>query len=46
MKINYFNKEEALNKDIQTIQNLFDEEMVNITDSSGKNIKNNNQQGD
>ncbi|MDE7328414.1 MAG: DNA polymerase III subunit gamma/tau [Clostridia bacterium] len=40
LKINYFNKEEALNKDIKTVQNLFDEDMVNVTDSSGKsNIK-------
>lgn len=35
LKIDYFNKEEALNKDIKAVQNLFDEEMVNITDSSG-----------
>ena len=39
LKISYFNKEQALNKDVKTVQNLFDEEMVNVTDSSGKTNK-------
>ena len=34
LSIKFFNKEEALNKDIKKVQNLFDEEMVNITNSS------------
>lgn len=34
LSIRFFNKEEALNKDIKKVQNLFDEEMVNITNSS------------
>jgi len=35
LSIKYLNKEEALNKDIKAVQNLFDEDMVNITNSSG-----------
>lgn len=34
LDIKYFNKEQALNKDIKAVQDLFDEDMVNITNAT------------
>ncbi|MDE6276058.1 MAG: DNA polymerase III subunit gamma/tau [Clostridia bacterium] len=37
VEISFFDKEKALNNDVKKVQDLFDEEMVNVTNSKGNN---------
>lgn len=36
VEISFFDKEKSLNNDVKKVQDLFDEEMVNVTNSKNK----------